>query len=85
MRNLVLVCSLLLVFGCGDDSDPSQMNVAGGSGGSAGEAGNAGQGGGEAGSAGQGGGEAGSAGQGGLSRLIDQCVKIVSASRSIFD
>ena len=43
MRNLVLVCSLLLVFGCGDDSDPSQMNV----GGVAGSGGAAGQGGGE--------------------------------------
>ena len=61
MRNLVLVCSLLLVFGCGDDSDPSQMNV----GGVAGSGGAAGQGGGEAGSAGEGGGEAGGAGQGG--------------------
>ena len=68
MRSLILICSLVLVVGCGEDSDPSEMNLAGAAGaggsegGSAGQGGEAGDGGGEAGSAGEAG-EAGSAGQ----------------------
>ena len=73
MRSIVLICVACLAYACGEDSDPSQMNLAGNTGTAGSEAGAAGQGGSEAGneagSAGQGGGvagnEAGAAGQGG--------------------
>ena len=69
MRSLVLVCSLVLVFGCGDDSDPSQMNV----GGIAGSGGAAGEGGGEAGEGGEPAGiPGGEAGQGGEAAIGGQ-------------
>ena len=47
MRSVVLLLSVCLAFGCGDESDPSTNNLAGstGQGGSTGEAGSSGQGG----------------------------------------
>lgn len=74
MRSIVLIFVACLAFACGDDSDPSQMNLPGTAGSEAGTAGQGGseagnEAGNEAGTAGQGGGEAGNAagaaGQGG--------------------
>lgn len=61
MRSIIFICAVCLAYACGEDSDPSQNNLAGSEAGN--EAGAAGQGGAEggneAGAAGQGGGEAG--------------------------
>ena len=69
MRRVVLLLSVCLAFGCGDESDPSTNNLAGstGQGGSTGEAGTSGQGGsaGEAGTSGQGGSAGNDTGMGG--------------------
>ena len=56
MRSIILF-ALCLAYACGEDSDPSQNNLAGNEAGSAGQGGS--EAGNEAGSAGQGGGEAG--------------------------